>query len=844
MGSGVRKIRERSQQASVLAIAASFTAFAPCAAQAQGFGAIAAIQPQTSDEDAAAESGQQQDRRIIQFTVPLVYRQEVYGDVLVAVAPDNTASISSLDLRTQMERILNADGLASLDQVIAGRTFVTPESLAAAGIAIEFDSGLLQLTISSIAGEIRPVRPLFEVRERSVDRNFEVLAPSRFSAYLNINTNVDYETRTDDLLPEFFFDGATRFGDVAVEYDFAYLEQFGEGARIQRRGLRAVYDEPDNFRRFAAGDLRVETLALLRTPFIGGVSVEKNRRVFDPFQPAARLGAGQIFLDNRSEVEVVINDRVYETLSLEAGTYDLSTLPVQVGSNDVQLLIRDTGGREQRVNLDFFFQPLDLLPGDEQYSFAAGFIARELAFEPDYSGDLGFSGLYRKALSSDLILGGAVQLSEDVQLFGAQAQVVPQFIPGAFDVEMAMSFSELGGTGVAVRSSYRFFSGTSFTSQQALTLNVDYASSGFITISDLLPIDFDLLTLNASYNRSISSRGRITTGIIHSTRGGGFQDVTTAFVDYIHRFNNRLQLTAGVEYGSADGFSDNFGVRVGVNYLFGPNSRGSIDYRSRLETVRADFQRGADNTVGSLGYDFGITQEPGQTRVDASADYVANRFDTRVLLISEGDNFGSITDQQRVRVQVGTALAFAGGEFAVGHPIRDAFAIVHPHESLKEGQVIVGRDLSDNRYEANSGVLGGALQGRLTSYNEQSVDYDVDNAPLGYNVGDGVARVNPPYRGGYAIEVGDSYYVSVTGTLTRGGEPAVLATGQVTALDDDQFEPQPFFTNSVGRFGLLGFAPGRSYRVTLTDGTSFDFTVPDNDDALLRLTPDVPPAEE
>src|SRR5690606_24296956 len=105
------------------------------------------------------------------------------------------------------------------------------------------------------------------------------------------------------------------------------------------------------------------TIPLLRTPMIGGVSVERRRRTFRPFLPASRLGGREIYLDTSSTVDVLINGTEYQTLQLDAGQYDLANLPLQFGSNNVQLVIRDAAGRQQTIDYDYFFEPLDLERG-------------------------------------------------------------------------------------------------------------------------------------------------------------------------------------------------------------------------------------------------------------------------------------------------------------------------------------------------------------------------------------------------------------------------------------------------------------------------------------------------
>ena len=97
-------------------------------------------------------------------------------------------------------------------------------------------------------------------------------------------------------------------------------------------------------------------------------------------------------------------------------------------------------------------------------------------------------------------------------------------------------------------------------------------------------------------------------------------------------------------------------------------------------------------------------------------------------------------------------------------------------------------------------------------------------------------KVDPRYRSGYKIVVGNSRFVSAVGTLLVDGSPAELWSGTITAVDDDGFKAMPFFTNSRGRFGIIGLAPGKTYRVSIRrEDREFEIAVPEDNTGLLRL---------
>ena len=318
-------------------------------------------------------------------------------------------------------------------------------------------------------------------------------------------------------------------------------------------------------------------------------------------------------------------------------------------------------------------------------------------------------------------------------------------------------------------------------------------------------------------------------------RGNG-PDRSNFFADVNHRLRDNIRASLGVEYGRGSVFEHNFGIRFSISMLLGGRHRADASYQSRREFARASISRGVENHVGSLGYSLDIQKSPGSTSVDGLADYVGNRFDARLAVTSQGAGFGSVTDRQTASLQIGSSIAFADGAFGIGRPISDAFLLARPHKTIEKNGVILGRSLQDGTYEGASGTFGAAVGNRLSSYNLQDVQYDLKEARPGYDIGSGVVRVNPPYRGGYELVVGTDRFVSAVGFLRVRGEPAALVAGTITSDSDEGFKPQPFFTNSAGRFGIIGLAPGRTYTVRLNDsGRTFTIQVPEDNAGLYRM---------
>lgn len=773
--------------------------------------------------------------RTVNLTGPLVSGGQVYGDILIQIAPDGAVAFESQSLRAQVGPLLNDAGRQRLDSLINGRPYVAESEYRANGFDLHFDPTRIEVDLAQLSGDVRRTQVLGGALPTEPRNYLPTVPPAKFSGYLNISTDIDYDESQRTRTPDLFLYGAVRYGSFVVEYDTAFSDQFNDNYRFYRRGVRGVFDQPDHYRRFSVGDLRLDTLPILRTPFIGGVAVQRSRQIFEPYAVVSRLGGRQIFIDTPSNVDVLINGAPYQTFQLSPGSYDLSQLPIRTGSNNIQLRIRDAAGRQQLINFDYFFDPLDLAKGDVEYTAGVGAIARNFSLQPNYTNDAAFVGMYRRGISDTLVLGAATQISGDVQVLAGQVGVVPQVVPGSFQLQGAVSHADVDGTGFAGRASYRWRDGD-INRQRQVSIAIDYQSAHYRNVGFISAPGLSQFNISASYSQALNPKLTIVTGGNYTMRGGGNSDYVNVFTDFVYQANDRFRISVGGEYGNDDLYGANWGVRLSLTVLFNNRTRASVDYRSRTETLTANVSRGADSYVNSFGYDLSVESNGGDdAAVNGSLTYIGNRFTANAFVQTRGDGFGHITDDQRLRLQLGTSISFADGVFGIGRPIADSFAIVRPHSSIDDKNVIVGRALEGNRYEAASGPLGAGVLPRLTSYNAQDIQYDVDDLPPGYDIGAGVVHVRPPYRSGYRITVGNERFVSALGDLVSDGHPAALVSGTIASTDDAGFTQQPFFSNSAGRFSVVGLAPGKTYEVTLSNGRHFTIAVPADTSGLYRM---------
>ncbi|MCH8847338.1 MAG: fimbrial biogenesis outer membrane usher protein, partial [Proteobacteria bacterium] len=163
---------------------------------------------------------------------------------------------------------------------------------------------------------------------------------------------------------------------------------------------------------------------------------------------------------------------------------------------------------------------------------------------------------------------------------------------------------------------------------------------------------------------------------------------------------------------------------------------------------------------------------------------------------------------KRTSVSIASAMAYAGGHFGISRPIRDSFAIVVPHTSI--GDQAIGVNLFRDSYQSESGLLGPAVVPDLISYQPRTLTIDVPELPLGYNLENDLPNLLPTFRSGTIVPLGGDTNVLLAGVLNiREGELASLETGKLIALDDNQQDARPFFTNRKGKFYIDRLKPGK-----------------------------------
>jgi outer membrane usher protein len=295
-----------------------------------------------------------------------------------------------------------------------------------------------------------------------------------------------------------------------------------------------------------------------------------------------------------------------------------------------------------------------------------------------------------------------------------------------------------------------------------------------------------------------------------------------------------ISLTTDLLYEKTSARQGVAGV-VSLTARLGRYSSVRADYDSRGNDTRLSYQTLHGEGVGSYNISADVERNDAGSGFNATANYIANRAELGLTHFqSFGGTFGGTTDA-RTSLRFASSIAFADGALSVGRPIYDAFAVVVPYRTLKGAHVVV--DPTQYGYQANTGVLGSAIDPNMSSYSEHTVTVDAPSAPTGVDLGSGSFRVFPPYRAGYRLQVGSEYYVTATGRMVgEDGAALSLISGKATEAAHPDHEPIIVFTNREGRFGLAGLRPGKWRIEMLSEPRStYVIEIPANAEGVVRL---------
>ena len=775
--------------------------------------------------------------RADQLITRIFLNQEDKGDLFVDHAADGDFLLKSEDLKSigfrtplgQVTRI-GSDEYRSLRSI--------------SGVSFSFNEGDLTLSISA-----PPALLGKETVDFSSPPTQKVYYPEDSSVFLNYGADYlngsGFSSSSISLSEEI----GARTGNLLFLSDSLYTKDQVQD-RLVRLQTSFSYDDRPQLRRLVAGDFFATSGDLGSSLNMGGISLAKVYRIDPYFVNYPTLGiAGQV--STPSEAKVYLNGVLMKTQTFSPGEFELKNITPYGTAGNLEVVLKDAFGREQRLSYPFYFAGASLLKqGLQEYSYNLGFLREAYGAESNRYSEPAFSAFHRYGVSDALTLGFRAEAGNGLANLGPQATVLLDHA-GLLNLSLAGSAGGSSQTGTAATASY-LYQGLQAGASLSLTgYSRDYATvasnpalqpksiaSGSLTYTDKL-----LGSLSVGYSSSKMYLG---------------QDSTVASVGYSRVLPGGVSFTA--TYRNVKQEEPSNEIFLTLNYTPRPDLSVSASYQSASGTNNALLEVQKNPPVGE-GY--GYRASLGRSDTAGQASTTVNpwlQYNGRhgIYQAEVNAQLGSGQSAEQYHLNAAGALVYAGHTFGATRPVYDSFALV------KVGDLEGIKVLLNSQEVGSTDSSGKLFIPELGSFYQNQVAIDTSQVSIDYFLSSVAKVVSPPLRSGSCIPFIAKKLQPISGTLkvreagalkplefqevtlVIAGKSIVFPTGTGGAFDLDLSQSDEFKKLSDSEeIGCDSFVAGPSlfikpgtYRGTVDysgKSRSFSLTIPDSREPTIDL---------
>lgn len=660
-----------------------------------------------------------------------------------------------------------------------GEPFVSLRSMA--GLSFKFDEKTLTLNINAapslfprnyidFAGQ--PVRNVYYPKESSLFLNYGLQYQADGFSFQGLNLTNEIGIRRG----EYLFLTDTLYTKDSTRNDFVRLH------------TSVIRDDSQKLTRATFGDLFASSGSLGSSVNMGGVGFS---RVFgmDPYlitYPSLDI-VGQTSLP--SEVDIYVNGIKVRTERISPGEFQLRNFFAYGGAGVVELVVRDSFGREQRYRYPFYAADNILLKkGLHDFGYNIGFLRERFASESNRYSRPALVAYHRYGLSDFFTLGFRGEATNDVFNAGPQT-AVNLWSFGILNLSLSGSAGDK--TGFATDISYSYQNG-----RYNARLFYQYFSHRYGLISSNTSTQLQNYCAGADFGFTHPSLGSLSLDLsTQKIYDGSRKNVAT--IGYSRNFFGSITLntTFSMTRDSTLGHSNTFNITL--TYTPKTNMSVSARHESTQGKETESFQIQQNPPLGEgIGFQALVQRD----RRDGQHDtYTVNpmlQLNGRYGIL-RGEVSASQADGRwdtQNQLSVSGALVLLDGVVSLTRPVTDSFAMVKVGDiegvTVRAGGQDIGKTDSS----------GKVLLTNVSSYNNNLISINDKEIPIEYYYPVSHKYVSPPLRGGACVGFVVKRMQPVTGTLH------ININGEVKPVEFFEAEMQvdgktvPFPTGKGGEF--------------------------------------------
>lgn len=763
-------------------------------------------------------------KRNIELSVEAEVNKSSIGRLTLIVTPTDSLLLNWSEIEPTFKHLLLLENLNALSESVQNE-LISTEDIESLGLTVNFDLSDFSLNISIPSNLIKPQSLSLKPNVRELD----FIDDSRFSGYMNLYSSYfyqdDYSTFKNNEQSAVRTEMVLNINKWVLENEAEYNSTRSENTPVLKRlGTRLVHDIPENGLRFTVGDKNTTGGYFQSSSSILGMSISHNYALVS--DSVVRPSASRSFtLDSPSTVEVISNDQIVKRLNLASGVYLLDDIPLSEGNNNITLRITDNVGKVSVVNFDVTTGLNLFAEGDLKYELFLG-VPSEVSETKEYSFDEPLiSGYLDYGVSTAWTSGINAQADEYLQQIGFRNIVAINVGQLAFENSWSMA-DELKGN--AYRVVFSTFTDHSIKHRN-FSLGYEHASPNYLALGyrpseqNTFQHREHIFQINYSYFNSPKFQTYLFANA--STSYGREAVDKTIGANFSHELDNgQWRYNFGGQWEENNN-KQGWRAKISLLYKFSNNQSGRFSQQSAGKRTRLEFIQDSNRRyVDALNYRAGVeANDRDKAKVDLYAQYSANRFLTSFDHSSAYEELNSQSVDHQTRLNLSSSIAFANGDWAIGKPIYDSFALVKAHSSLENKKITLGK--YNNQYRASNEDFSTILLSDINSYGRSTVSVDVDDLAPGYDIGSGILSFYPSYRSGHQVVIGTEANISVIATLfDEKNKPLALQVGTAVCTTDSKKTEKDFFTNKKGKFALTGLMPCQ-YEITLNNEKQSKFLI-------------------
>ncbi|GEM_PF-2921852 len=603
--------------------------------------------------------------------------------------------------------------------------------------------------------------------------------------------------------------------NVVLEGRVQYREESKE--EISRGRFRLSTDDIDNQIRYSLGDISLPHHNRLSFADTLGVGVEKMFNIGggDYTQNISRVSSHEFFLQNKSRVEIFINERYTNSLNLPAGTHNIYDLSLPSGVNKVKLKIIEEGGKIEYLEFNDFSYSELLKKGLARYGFGVGIESKLQEEKWTYYKDKKVASAYIEyGLLESLTVESGVQNATD-------------YIAG--DMELLI------GTNVGLFNP--FIVASKKNDIVGYKKGLDYRTNLGSVSLNLGFEDIDSKYSNMSYTSTPNKlyRANIYTPLFYGINMGlsGSQYIKenekeNKYGATLSKSIGKWQLNLNFDESLKETQPNDKNVYLSVDYRFGNNSARYANY---FEDKKEQFNLRYDEE-GRYGLSSDLQYEKAQ---DADSYNIRTNIDDEKFRLDTTYNLRKSNNgkNESVNLALSSGFVFAGDTVAITAPMSSSFVIVNNDDKLENTMGIIGQQQSDD-------FIYDKFALDMSDYSQREFGVDETNLDFGIDLERSNQKFISNYKSGSLFEITAKGIYSVKGVLYDKESKKPLAYKAFKIFNTDSGLTSSSFTNDKGEF-IINQTELGSYNASFVkdenyeDVARFSFDIKDGKETLHNL---------